>query len=88
MVEVMVSQIVSASQDDIHQREALRAYTVTSPRVGIIGSSRYAKRLRSQIVKASQDSARFIPHLLSLPHALSRRLLSSPCETPATEFVP
>ncbi|KAK9840246.1 hypothetical protein WJX74_006102 [Apatococcus lobatus] len=45
-------------QDDIQQREALRAYSVTSPKVGIIGSSRYAKRLRSQIVKASQDPAR------------------------------
>ncbi|KAK9840711.1 hypothetical protein WJX84_002965 [Apatococcus fuscideae] len=45
-------------QDDIQQREALRAYSVTSPKVGIIGSSRYAKRLRTQVTQAAQDPQR------------------------------
>ena len=79
--------MVFAPQDDIHQREALRAYTVTSPKVGIIGSSRYAKRLRSQIVKASQDPARFNHHPFRSPMP-SRLLLRSPCEKPANESKP
>lgn len=40
---------------------ALQPYQVSVPKRGILGSSRYAKRLRAQVVEAARDKSRSVP---------------------------
>ena len=40
------------------RQQALAPYVVTAPKRGVIGNSRYAQRLRREIVQASRDKSR------------------------------
>ena len=47
-------------QEERQRQLALAPYLVTAPKRGVIGNSRYAQRLRAEIVEASRDKDRFV----------------------------
>ena len=57
---------VELRDPDQRQRE-LRPFLVPSPNRGIIGNSRYARRLRAQVVEAARDPRRYPPLPSPLP---------------------
>ena len=46
-------------QEQRQRSVALAPYLVTAPKRGVIGNSRYAQRLRREIVQASRDKERY-----------------------------
>lgn len=46
------------AQETKARQHALAPYLVSAPKRGVIGNSRYAQRLRRQIVDASRDKSR------------------------------
>lgn len=42
-------------QDDLWRQHNLQPYLVPAPKLGVIGKSRYASRLRKQIIQASRN---------------------------------
>ena len=48
----------AGGQDPDQQQRELRPFLVPSPNRGIIGNSRYARRLRAQVVEAARDPHR------------------------------
>ncbi len=45
-------------QDDATKWQSLRPFLVASPKRGIVGNSKYAARLRKDILDAARDPAR------------------------------
>ena len=45
-------------QAEREREAALRPYLVSAPKCGVVGTSKYADRLRRQVVAASRDPAR------------------------------
>lgn len=48
----------SCGQAERQRETALRPYLVAAPKCGVVGTSKYADRLRRQVVSASRDPAR------------------------------
>lgn len=48
----------TALKEEERRQRFLEPYLVASPKVGIIGSSKYADRLRKQVISASRDTTR------------------------------
>eukprot|EP00878_Enallax_costatus_P047261 GHUV01057723.1.p1 GENE.GHUV01057723.1~~GHUV01057723.1.p1 ORF type:complete len:284 (+),score=79.99 GHUV01057723.1:167-1018(+) len=53
-----VEQMEANMQSEERRNRALQPYRVTTPRRGIVGNSKYADRLRRQIVSAARDPTR------------------------------
>ena len=51
-------------QEQRQRSVALAPYLVTAPKRGVIGNSRYAQRLRREIVQASRDKERYVCSLV------------------------
>lgn len=55
LFQEMSQGLGSALEGDQQMRQALQPYLVAGPRRGVVGTSRYAQRLRHQIVEASKN---------------------------------
>ncbi len=59
---VQIAQLAGVLQDDATKWQTLRPFLVASPKRGIIGNSKYAMRLRRDILEAARDPTRCDPH--------------------------
>ena len=64
----MSTLLAPLPQGEASRWQELRPYLVSSPKRGVIGSSRYAKRLRSQILAASKAASRSVTCLTKIYH--------------------
>ncbi len=74
------------AQEEAARWQALRPYLVASPRRGIIGNSKYARRLRSQTIEAAKDPGRCMQFPLLIPNTL--KVMPAAGHHPPTMSVP
>jgi transcriptional regulator with AAA-type ATPase domain len=53
-----IGEMMASAEGDERRQRALQPFLVAAPKRGIVGGSRYADRLRRQIVTASRDPTR------------------------------
>ncbi|KAI8465837.1 MAG: cyclic nucleotide-binding protein [Monoraphidium minutum] len=53
-----INALTAEKQEDERRQRALAPYLVAAPKRGVIGTSKYAERLRKQIVEAARDPLR------------------------------